>query len=334
MNCKGEWVIMKIVQVAPDYITIPPLKYGGIERVVFDLTEELVRLGHEVYLYALPGSKTSATLIPYKHSQDAWEIARFVKETLPSGTNIVHDHTHGSVIGQTLTDVPCICSIHVPWCNYVKYPVFMSEFMKTKIGGGRGFVIPNGIQVKDYDFNSAKESYLFFMGRLIKSKGIIQAIDVAERTGKKLIIGGPAVDIVEPESYEFYKKDILPRIQSNTSIEYVGEVGGSERVNLLKKAECVLFPSDEEAFGLVLIEAMACGTPVLAFRKGAVPEVLGAFPDLVCENLDEMVHKAAVASFPAPLRMYEHVSKWFSSNLMAKRYLKTYSDVIQTSSKT
>jgi glycosyltransferase involved in cell wall biosynthesis len=321
--------VLRIVQVAPDYITVPPAKYGGIERVVFDLTEELVRLGHDVFLYALPGSRTSATLIPYRHSQDAWQLARFVQDTLPWATDVVHDHTHGSVVGQTLPAPPCVCSIHVPWCSAIKHPVFLSNYMLNKLGSYRGFMVHNGIQLDEYEFTQHKSDYLLFMGRLIKSKGILQAIEVAERTAQRLVIAGPSADIVEPESYSFYIHEVQPRIERNPNIEYVGEVGGTDRIRILKHAKCVLFPSDEEAFGLVMIEAMACGSPVMAFRKGTVPEVLSAFPELICDSLEDMVHKVNSACFPPPSLLRKQVSDHFSSALMAERYLEVYREVLQ-----
>ena len=129
-----------------------------------------------------------------------------------------------------------------------------------------GFFVYNGIDLNEYQFSDVKEDYLLFLGLLNWHKGINYAIDVAEKTNQKLIIAGPIFN------WTYYTKEIEPRIKNNPNIQYVGEVGGQQKQDLLKKAKCFLFPTSwEEPFGLVMIEAMACGTPVLAFPNGAVP---------------------------------------------------------------
>jgi glycosyltransferase involved in cell wall biosynthesis len=319
---------LRIVQVAPDFIAVPPEKYGGIERVVADLTDELVAMGHDVFLYALAGSRTRATLIPYLHQADPWEIARFVQETLPADVDLVHDHTHGSVVGQTLHVPSVVCSIHVPWCMPVANPVFMNNYMFETIGGFRGFIVPNGIRLNEYPLATSKENYLLFMGRLIASKGILIALDIAEQTGLPLLIAGPQTDVADADSYAFYLKQVKPRIDCNSRIEYVGEVGGHERLRLLQQARCVLFPSEAEAFGLVVIEALACGTPVMAFRRAGFPELLDRFPELICRDADEMAAKAAAGDFPQPSRLRQWVADQFTVSLMARRYMEVYREVL------
>lgn len=319
---------MRIVQISPDYVTTPPEKYGGIERIVYELTEQLVKKGHEVFLYALPGSKTSGRLIEYSHWGDPSEIAQYVKNTLPSSVDIIHDHTHGSVVGRSELPIPMVCSIHVPWCNEISNPVFLCDAMRTKLNAGRGYVVHNGIDREDCLFSAEKSDYLLFLGRLIESKGILKAIEIAEKTKLRLVIAGPETDIVDPESTTFFIRHILPKIRKHPNIIYVGEVGGAYKQHLLNRAKCLLFMSDDEAFGLVMIEAMACGTPVLALRNGAVPEILREFPELICSDLSEAALKLKTIDLPDPYRLRECFLQNFTSETMVDNYLELYKRVL------
>lgn len=317
---------LRIVQVAPDAIPVPPKDYGGIERVVFDLTEELVRQGHGVYLYASQGSRSSAKLIPYKHNNsDAKAIADFLAATLPENIDLIHDHTHASVIDGLGLHIPVVSTIHDSRKNNAQYPVYLCRKALRDVGGNNGFFAYNGINVTDYEFSRNKGDYLLFMGLLYSHKGVNHAIKVAQRTGKQLIIAGPIYSV------DYYRKEIEPHLINNANIRCVGPVGGKQRQNILKYARCMLFPSVwEEPFGLVLIEAMACGTPVLAFGNGAVPEVLFGFPELICRDVDEMIEKVQNQAFPDAHLLREYVENNFSVGKLAENYLKIYRDVLKT----
>ena len=315
---------LRIVHVAPDWYPVPPKNYGGIERVVYDLTEELVSLGHEVYLYAPKGSKSSANIINYEHISPSSEcIAEFVLKTLPDNIDIIHDHTHDSIIGRKKLPIPTICTMHNATSNPVDYPVYVSNRALNVIGNDYGFFVYNGIDLAEYQFSAVKEDYLLFLGLVAWYKGINYAIDVAENTNQKLKIAGPIYD------YEYYTKEIEPRIKNNPNIEYVGEVGGQQKQDLFKNAKCFLFPTSwEEPFGLVMIEAMACGTPVLAFSNGSVPEVMQGFPNLICSSVDEMVQKLNTNQFPDANLLRKYVEDNFSRNTMAREYLKLYNKLL------
>ena len=312
---------LKIVQVAPDVYPVPPKDYGGTEVVIYELAEELVRRGHEVYLYAQEGSKTSAKLIPYKVGSNLGSVGimKYVTDTLPDNIDIFHYHTHPSIISSKCNDIPSLCTIHGPGSVPCKCPVFVSRRALELSGFAHGHYVYNGLDFGRYEFSESKEDYLLFIGRIVPDKGLHFALDVAEKTGQKLVIAGPVHD------FEYYKTLIEPRILNNPNVEYVGSVAGAKKQNLLKHAKCMLFPIGwEEPFGLVMTETFASGTPVLAFPFGSVPEVLGGFPDLICKDVDEMAQKVLENKFPAPKDLRKYVEDNFSVKAMTDKYLEIY----------
>lgn len=317
---------MKIVHVAPCHETVPPQKDGGTEKIVHELSEGLVRAGHEVVLFAPPGSSSSGTLIPYPYpGMPEPEIARFVRKMMPKDADIVHDHTFASVIGQLkLPAPPVVCTLHLPNNNRVSHPVYVSKRALQVIGGGSGDYVHNGLRISDYQYSDRKESYLLFIGRVIREKGIGHALDIADRTGLPLVIAGPIHD------QALFDELVKPRIQRNRRIRYVGSVGGQQKQDLLKNAKCVLFPSVwEEPFGLVLVEAMACGTPVLALNNGAAAEVLEGFPQFLCGTPEEMAGKTAyVSDYARPEQLRKYVEERFTTELMTQRYLELYERIV------
>ena len=316
---------LTIVQVSPDVYPVPPINYGGIERVVYDLVEELVRRGHEVFLFAPKGSKTSAKLIPYQH-ETPWcqnEIIKDVIASLPSGTDIIHDHTHASVLGRLQLSVPVVCTEHFSAKCPVKYPIYASRTVLEKYGENNGFVVHHGINIQEFEFSDNKENYLLYIGKLDQSKGPQFAIEVAEKTNKILLLAGPIHD------QNYFNKQIKPCILYNPNLHYIGEVGGRRKQDLIKHAECVLFPTlCQESFGLVAIEALACGTPVLGFASGAVPEVLACFPELICKNTGDMIERVKSSNFPSSKSLREYVETNFTTEIMTDRYLEIYQKVV------
>lgn len=313
---------MKIVQISTNTIPVPPKEYGGTQREVYYLTEELMRRGHQVYLFAKKGSRSRATktfIYPTNHPKK--QLA-FIKKNLPPDVDIIHDHY--GIVAKANPPIPTIRSSHSKGVSGVQIPVYVSKTILKRYGKNKGYYMHNGIRVEDYIFRKKKEDYLLFLGRLIPQKGVHLAIEVAKRTGKKLIIAGNLND----KSY--FNRKIKPHL--NERIRYVGPVGGKKKLNLIANASCVLFTSTwDEPFGLVLIEALASGTPVLGFRKGgAVPEVLKGMPQLLCNNAKDMSAKVlSRKNFPSPEKCRHFVRNRFSDRIMTDGFLKLYKKIIK-----
>jgi glycosyltransferase involved in cell wall biosynthesis len=255
----------------------------------------------------------------YPPGLDENGIAGFVASTMPRDVDLIHDHTFNSAVSRERWSTPTVCTQHITRNYGVPNPVYVSKRALDIIGQGRGHYVYNGINPQEYEFSEEKHDYLLFMGRIILEKGILQAIEVAERTGQRLIIAGPADDT------ELFEGEIKHHMKRNPKIEYVGAVGGTRKQELLKHARCLLFPVQwEEPFGLVMIEAMACGTPVLGLANGSVPEVLAGFPQLICGSLDDMANKVLHEPFPSPRALREYVEHNFTTAIMTDRYLQIY----------
>ena len=312
---------MKIAQISTNTIPVPPKDYGGTQRDVYYLTEELVRRGHEVLLFAKKGSTANATATFEYPSSNRQEQLDYIIQNLPDDVDFIHDHY--GIVAKTNPPIPTIRNSHSKGVTGVQIPVYVSNLIRRKYGKSKGYSVYNGIKVEDYKFSKTKSGYLLYLGRLIEQKGVHLAIKVAQKTGKKLIIAGTLND------KKYFNSKIKPHL--NKRIRYIGPVGGQTKMNLLSKASCVLFTSTwDEPFGLVLIEALASGTPVLGFKKGAVPEVLKGLPQLLCSNTKEMIAKVKSRNrFPTAHRCRRYVSSNFSDRIMTDNFLKLYKKIIE-----
>ncbi|KQX64863.1 glycosyltransferase family 4 protein [Paenibacillus sp. Root444D2] len=311
--------IVQVISNFPDAQKLPPRNQGGTEKVVHELTENLVQRGHQVTVFAARGSRTSAKLVPFPKGLRNQGIARYVLNNMPRDVDVIHDHTFSSALGRFNQNIPTVCTLHLPVKHWVKLPVYVSKRARMVMGKNRGHYVYNGLNPREYEFSDKKRNYMLFMGRIMREKGVLHAIEIAERTNKNLIIAGPI------KNQTFYRNEIAPRIRRNPNIHFVGPVGGKNKQKLLKYASCLLFPTLwEEPFGLVMIEAMACGTPVIALRRGAVPEVMAGFPQLICRSVSEMVAKVKEGNYPHPAKLRRYVIRRFTTYQMTTKYLQIY----------
>jgi glycosyltransferase involved in cell wall biosynthesis len=347
---------MRIAQVAPLYESVPPRLYGGTERVVSYLTEELVALGHEVTLFASGDAQTAARLV------SACPVALWhdpdVRETLPH---------HVRLVELVLREAEQFDVIHFH-CDYVHFPALRRQRLATvttmhgkihahdvdqllheyrdvplvSISNDQRRPVPDaawqatvyhGLPRALLTYRDRPDGYMAFLGRMSPEKGVVRAIDIARRCGVPLKIAAK----IYPEEALYFEHTIAPLLDaSRPLVEYVGEIGGSEKERFLAGARALLFPINwPEPFGLVMIEAMACGTPVIGWRCGSVPEIL---TDGVTGFIVDSVHEAVAAVGRIDeiergrcRRVFE---ERFDAGRMARDYLAVYSQVGRLSAPT
>jgi glycosyltransferase involved in cell wall biosynthesis len=341
---------MRIAQIGPLMESVPPRLYGGTERIVAYLTEELVRLGHDVTLFASGDSVTSANLIPCVPM--ALRLDCNVRDVIPyymlmldrvreraDEFDILHFHIDQfhfplfrPIANRTLTTLHGRQDLHdlkplyvgfndmplVSISNDQRGPIAGSNFVATVYHG-----LPSNLLQPTYH---ARGGYLAFLGRISPEKRPDTAIRIAQALGMPLKIAAK-VDKVDEE---YFREQIAPLL-SGPGIEFIGEINELGKSEFLGGASALLFPVDwPEPFGLVMIEAMACGTPVLAFRRGSVPEIVDpGVTGMIVDSVEE-----AVRTLPRVLtldrqkvrRRFEHR---FSATRMAKDYLRVYRSLIE-----
>jgi len=339
---------MRIAQVAPLYESVPPKLYGGTERVVSELTEELVRQGHKVTLFATGDSRTSSHLIPQcpaglrldEFAVDHLAIHMAMVEEVcahKSQFDIVHfhiDYLHFSCSSRE--QLPNLTTLHgrldIPELPaiYRLFPdmpvVSVSDAQRKPLSwlNWQG-TVHHGLASGSYHPRRSCGDYLAFLGRLSPEKGAVEAMDIARRSGMKLKIAAK-VDRVDREYFESAVRPLL----REPHVEFIGEIGDGEREEFLGGASALLFPVNwPEPFGLVMIEAMSCGTPVIAFAHGSVPEVIDdGLTGFVVKDVDSAVR--AIAKLPTidRCRCYERFMQRFSAKRMADEYLEIYRHII------
>lgn len=343
---------MKIAQVSPLYESVPPKRYGGTERIISFLTEELVRQGHEVTLFASNDSQTSARLIPCCEralrldkgclDQMAPHVLQLeqVQQRL-SEFDVVHyhvDHIHFPLAKRT--NVAHITTSHGRM-NLPEYEALFSEFKDipmVSISDSQRRPLPwanwigtvyHGLPTSLYRFQKQEGKYLAFLGRISPEKRVDRAIAIAKQAGIPLKI---AAKIARPDQ-EYYEKEIR-HLMDDPLVEFIGEIGDEEKSDFLGNALATLFPIDwPEPFGLVMIESMACGTPVIAYKNGSVPEIIdeGLSGFIVQSQKDALkaIDKLHTINRKACRETFE---RRFSVNRMTKDYITVYEKmaVVQT----
>ena len=339
---------MKIAQVAPLREKVPPLNYGGIELVVSRLTDELVRRGHEVTLFASGDSETLAHLeavypralrldpqISDYNLYEMLELSQVYQRF--SEFDVIHSHIGVMALPMaSLVSTPTVHTLHGSFTPdtsrafsaHQNQPYVSISDAQRQVDLNYVGTVYNGIHTSNYPFFEQPEDppYLAFLGRLSPEKGPQNAIAIAKRSGWKLKMAGK-IDEVDTE---FFETEIAPLIDGK-QIEYLGEVSHAEKAQLMGKAAVTLFPITwREPFGLVMIESMATGTPVIAMNLGSVPEVIShGVTGFVCQNIEEMADVIPKALELNRQVCREYVENKFTVTQMVNGYEAVYEKIIQ-----
>lgn len=337
---------MRIAQVAPLAESVPPLLYGGTERVVSYLTEELVSLGHEVTLYASGDSQTQARLVAGS-PRALWHDPD-IRETLPHHVRLLElvfrkadqfdvIHFHGDYIHFPLVrrhSCPNVTTMH-GWMHVPDLQPLLDEYREVPLvsisDDQRGPVpranwqatVYHGLPLQLFRFHGKPAGYLAFLGRLSPEKRVDRAIEIALQSDVPLKIAAK----IYPEEREYFKEKIKPLLDASKSlVEYTGEITDREKNEFLGGARAVLFPIEwPEPFGLVMIEALACGTPVIAWKRGSVPEVLAdGTTGYIVDSVSDAVAAVKRIDSLSRRKCRQVFEERFSAERMARDYLQVY----------
>jgi len=328
---------------------VPPTGYGGIETIVDSLARGFKARGHDVVMAAAGGSTCPVTLVetfpspPKEMGSVAVELRHtaLAYEAL-AGCHIIHDHTiMGPTVGIAANRAPIVATIHSdmspPYASIYENAVadgvqhiFISGAQRRSAKfSTTGPVIHHGLDVERYPFGSASSSYFLFLGRMHPDKGLHDAIAAARRAEVPLLI---AAKMRDPHEHEYFNLRVKPHLGSG--IEYIGEASQQRKIKLLQHARALLFPVQwAEPFGLVMIEALACGTPVLAYPNGAVPEVIEhGVTGFLAQDIDEMANAIGLSGGLDRAACRASVERRFSADKMVDEHLRYFSTLVATAS--
>ena len=338
---------MRVALVAPPFLPVPPRRYGGTELFIAQLAEGLQAKGVDVVVYTISESTVGVeTRWFYKDAQ--WPIKGEVFDNLKDmnhsswairdagkDCDVVHLHNVPSLMFTRYVETQFVYTVHhvheepmsaiyanVPEVEFVT----ISEFQRRQESMARIRTIHHGVDLKLYQFQETKQDYLAFLGRIAPIKGTHLAIEVAKKTGIPLKIAGE----VQPIFQDYFDRMVKPHVDGKF-IEFVGEVDLDAKNELLGNAKAMLFPIQwNEPFGLVMIEAMACGTPVLALPGGSVEEVVrDGISGFVCNNVEDMANRAKHSlSAIEPTTVRNYACQYFSVDRMVDDYIDLYQEMI------
>lgn len=339
---------MKIAQIAPIIERVPPKKYGGTERVVHALTEELVKRGHGVTLFASGDSITSATLVSVYpkalreaklrdlYGLNIWTLLNIgIAYERQKDFDIIHDHT--GYLGLPLANIattPTVITLHGPITpdNRRLFGKLRRPHLVT-ISNAQAQPAPdlhyagavyNGLPMEDYPFSDGHDGYLLFVGRISPEKGVHKAIEVAQYLDLPLIIAAK----LESVDQRYYNEYVGPYLTDQ--VRWIGEVTETDRNRLMSRAMAFLHPAMwREPFGLTLIEAMACGCPVVAFARGSIPEIVAhERTGFVVFDVEDMIDAVARIDKIKRADCREYALKYFSAERMTDGYLEIYDKIL------
>jgi glycosyltransferase involved in cell wall biosynthesis len=334
---------LRIGVIAPPYFSLPPTGYGGVEAVVSDLVDGLVDLGHEITLVGAGKHLTKAQrFLPTYNEPPSEQLgeplpevthaARAAQLMEPYDFDLIHDHTLGGPLLARGRSIPTIVTVHGPvsgecgdYYRALGRSVRLVAISASQMSGAPDLpwlaTVPNAIQVDTFPFQADKDRFALFLGRFHPHKAPHLAIDAARAAGLTIVLAGKCS---EPIERQYFNREINPRLGPDVLI--FGVADAAAKRDLLARATCLLFPICwEEPFGLVMIEAMACGTPVVALRRGAVPEVvIDGVTGIIVNEPAQLPNAIRAARELDPQDCRNHVERNFSPDAMAASYVAAY----------
>lgn len=348
---------MRIAQLAPLVESVPPRGYGGTELVVSLLTEELVKSGHEVTLFASGDSRTNANLINiipeslrqsqdnYRHRWNTYDVKSILTLKKMQGQfDIIHNHLgYFALPFLSEFDCPVVTTNHNNVSSYcadiyfeygqMPFVAISKAYKKLNFPDKLNYVdvVYNGIELDDFKLPENKATareYLLFIGRISQAKGTAQAIDIACQLGLPMKIAGK-VDVSDSSYFETVVKDKL----QHPLVEYIGEITLEQKAELYGGAKAVVYPIDfDEPFGLVMAEALAAGTPVMAYDRGSVREVIkDGVTGIIGNTKEDLIARFSEIGNIRPETCMEQARNNFSKERMTRDYEKVYNSLVKES---
>ncbi len=384
---------LRVAMIAPPWLPIPPVGYGGIENVLYALVPELIKLGVEVELFTIKGSAVKATKKHWLYADDQYGyIHRPMYDSLPvliahqmfaldiirrdGGFDIIHDHNGfvgPMVLANSASDIPpAIHTIHGPpfttadrleqgmpsnlpmWKEFKNSKKLWFVPISETLGGSaprelKSRMLPavyNSVAVDQFPFVARKKEYFMTLARFHPDKGESEAVQACLALGARLKMAGCVAGITTPRKlllelanplstfrgvvdFRYFSDKIFPYLDE--SIEYIGDISGEHKMQIVSQAKALLFPIQwDEPFGMAAIEALACGTPVIAMARGAMPEIIEhGVNGFLASNMTEFKKYMTVIDQIDPRACRESVERRFSAQGIAKGYLERYKSVIK-----
>jgi glycosyltransferase involved in cell wall biosynthesis len=339
---------MRIAMIAPPWFTVPPQGYGGVENMCADLVDGLVDQGHEVTLIGAGQAGTRAgRFVPTYPEPPSGRLGEPLPEVLHTAAvariladldvDIVHDHTLAGPLLARGRGAPTVVTMHGPvagepgeYYRQLGDTVSLVAISAAQRRAAPGLTwrgtVHNAIDVTSFPYRADKEELVLFLGRLHPDKGVHLAIDAARAAGLPIVVAGKCS---EPVEQEYFRRAIEPRLGPDVTI--FGTADAAAKRELLARAAALVFPIQwDEPFGMVMIEAMACGTPVVALRRGAVPEVVvDGVTGIVCDDPAELPAAITAARHLSPAECRAHVENCFDAATMVGGYESVYRAVLQ-----
>ncbi len=339
---------LRIAQVAPLHESVPPRRYGGTERIVSYLTEELVRSGHEITLFASADSTTAAHLVPccdgglrdggcgdplpahlamideVARRSRAFDVIHFHLDYMHFPISAREEYSHLTTIHGRL-DLPDVVPIYRRFPEMPLVSISHAQRAPFPFVGWRA-TVHHGLPAERYRLAPDRGRYLAFLGRISPEKRLDWAIEIAGRAGYPLRVAAK----IDRADRDYFHETIEP-LMRQPHVEYLGEIDDSEKQAFLGGALALVFPIDwPEPFGLVMIEAMACGTPVVAYRRGSVPEIIDpGITGFVCDDLESAVAAVARCAELSRERCRARFEQRFSVSRMAADYVTAYHQLVE-----